>query len=286
MKTRKFLLFSFMLMISVFMTAQNHKIVVELWPNGAPNSNGLTGDELMTEPNRPSNITKPIITIYPSSKPGSKAIIMCPGGGYIREAIDHEGHDMAAWVNSMNITYIVLEYRLPNGHSDVPLTDVHQAICITREHAKEWNLDPQKVGIMGASAGGHLAACAANFFTEETRPDFQILLYPVITMKENATHMGSRINLLGKTPTEDMVKQYSMESQVTDKTPHAFITFCSDDNAVPPINSISYYMALLDHHVSATLHAYPAGGHGFGFRDNFKFKRQWTGELEKWLGTF
>lgn len=285
MKKFKSIICTMMLLASMSAFAQK-PIVVELWPNGAPNSNGMTGEQV-TEPKSKtlSKNIKPQITVFPSSKPDSKAIIQCPGGGYAYEAGGWEA--MAPWMNSMNITYIVLAYRLPNGgHPEVLESDVHQAISLVRQHAKEWNVDPHAVGIMGSSAGGHLVALASNIYTEETRPDFQILLYPVITMDKKETHMGTRTNLLGNNPKKADVERYSMEKQVTEKTPRAFIVTCSDDNAVPPINSIKYYMALIDHHVSATMHLYPTGGHGFGFSDKMIYKSLWTAELEKWLTIF
>lgn len=261
-------------------------VTVDLWPQGAPNDNGLKGEEVRNPSFFVSNVSKSSMNVYPSSTPNSKAIIICPGGGYAGQCFTYEGQDMAAWMNSIGVTFIVLKYRLPNfGHYEVPLSDVHQAIRLARKNCKEWNINPNEVGIMGASAGGHLAATAANFFDAETRPDFQVLLYPVITMKDY-THRGSRENLLGKNPSKELIEKYSMELQVSNNTPRAFIVLSSDDNIVPPANSINYYMALLQHHVSATMHLYPIGGHGFGFRDDFIYKRQWTEELEKWLRTF
>lgn len=258
-------------------------LVFPLWPNGAPNSNGLTGDEQEPEPNRIANVTKPTITVYRAAKPNGMAIIMCPGGGYARLAIDHEGYDMAPWMNAQGITYIVLKYRMPNGHCEVPLSDAEQAITMVRQHAQEWGVNPARVGIMGASAGGHLASTLATHYSSKaTRPDFQILLYPVVTMME-ATHGGSRRCLLGENPSQELIKKYSNELQVTPDTPQAFITLSSDDAGVPASNSTNYYLALVNNKVSATLHAYPSGGHGWGFRDSFLYKRQWTGELEKWL---
>jgi acetyl esterase/lipase len=212
------------------------------------------------------------------------AVIMCPGGGYARLAMNHEGHDMAPWFNTQGITYVVLKYRMPNGHKEVPFSDIEQAIRLVRQHAAEWNINPSKVGIMGASAGGHLASTLATHYTsKETRPDFQILLYPVITMDANFTHAGSRENLITKNPSADLIAKYSNELQVNAQTPQAFIALSSDDKAVLPQNSINYYLALLKHNVPATMHIYPTGGHGWGFRDNFTYKRQWTDELEKWL---
>ena len=255
-------------------------IEIKVWPNGAPNSNGITTAEKQIDESRVSDVTVPTLTIYRAAKPNGMAIVACPGGGYVRLATAHEGHDMAAWFNAQGITYAVLKYRMPNTHHDVPLSDALQAIRIMKQHADEWGYN--KVGIMGASAGGHLASTAATHFTKDSRPDFQILFYPVVSMV-NPTHQGSKDNLLGKTPSQEMLNLYSNEKQVTPQTPPAFIMHSSDDKAVPVSNSIDYYTALVKNGVSASLHIYPIGGHGWGFRDNFIYKRQWTGELEKWL---
>lgn len=271
------------LFISTMIFAQQ-PIEISLWPNGMPNSNGLTGTEEDLEGGRVANVVNPSIAVYRPEKPNGMAIIMCPGGGYARLAMGHEGHDMAAWFTTQGITYVVLKYRMPNGHYEVPLSDAEQAIRIVRQHAAEWNINPHRIGIMGASAGGHLAASLATLYSsQETRPDFQVLFYPVISMKEGVTHAGSKVNLIGEKPSAELEKKYSLEQQVNAQTPQAFIMLSSDDGAVPPANSLGYYEALLKNHVPATLHAYPIGGHGWGFRDNFTYKRQWTGELEKWL---
>lgn len=271
------------LFISTMIFAQQ-PIEISLWPNGMPNSNGLTGTEEDLEGGRVANVVNPSIAVYRPEKPNGMGIIMCPGGGYARLAMGHEGHDMAAWFTTQGITYVVLKYRMPNGHYEVPLSDAEQAIRIVRQHAAEWNINPHRIGIMGASAGGHLAASLATLYSsQETRPDFQVLFYPVISMKEGVTHAGSRVNLIGEKPSAELEKKYSLEQQVNAQTPQAFIMLSSDDGAVPPANSLGYYEALLKKHVPATLHAYPIGGHGWGFRDNFTYKRQWTGELEKWL---
>lgn len=255
-----------------------------LWENGAPNSNGLTGTEEDLEGGRVANVVNPSIKVYPAGHPTGMAIIMCPGGGYARLAMNHEGHDMAAWFNAQGITYVVLKYRMPNGHDEVPLSDAGQAIRLVRRHAAEWGVNPKRVGIMGASAGGHLAASLATLYSDEQcRPDFQILFYPVISMVPGITHAGSRENLIGKEPSPELEQHYTLEKQVNERTPQAFIMLSSDDRSVPPANGIQYFRSLLDHGVPATLHAYPTGGHGWGFRDSFTYKRQWTGELEKWL---
>lgn len=278
----KKVLLTFMVAASSTLFAQK-PIELPLWPNGAPNSNGLTGPEQELEKNRISNVTSPTITVYKAKNGNGKAVIMCPGGGYFLLATDHEGHDMASWFNAQGITYVVLKYRMPNGHCEVPLSDAQQAITLVRQHAAEWGVDIHKVGIMGASAGGHLASTLATHFTKETRPDFQILLYPVITMDKAYAHNGSRENLIGKNPGKDMEVLFSNELQVTSDTPKAFIVLSSDDRSVPPQNGINYYLALLKNNVSASMHIYPIGGHGWGFWDSFAYKRQWTGELEKWL---
>ena len=226
----------------------------------------------------------PAITVYTPKNPTGKTVLMCPGGGYSHQASAHEGHDMADWYNAQGITYAVLKYRLPYGDSTIPLADAEQAMRLLRKYSKELGVDPSKVGIAGASAGGHLASTLATHYSSaETRPDFQILFYPVISMDAAKTHMGSRKNLLGDNPTDELVKKYCNELQVTPDTPKAFIMLSSDDGAVPPANSIDYYNALTGNKVKASLHAYPSGGHGWGFRDKFPYKRQWTGELEKWL---
>ncbi len=206
---------------------------------------------------------------------------MCPGGGYVRLSMANEGHRMADWFNAQGITYAVLKYRMPNGYHDVPVSDALEAIRIVRAHADEWGI--RQVGIAGASAGGHLASTAATHYTADSRPDFQILFYPVISMDLKNCHRGSRENLLGADPTEEMVVLYSNEKQVTTDTPPAFIMHSSDDKTVPVSNSVNYYQALVDNRVAASLHTYPVGGHGWGFRDSFPYNRQWTGELEKWL---
>lgn len=226
----------------------------------------------------------PAITVYTPKNPTGKTVLMCPGGGYTHQATGHEGHDMADWFNSQGITYAVLKYRLPNKNSDLPLADAEQAMRLLREYADELGVDPAKVGIAGASAGGHLASTLATHYSSPlTRPDFQILFYPVISMDEATTHMGSRTNLLGENPSDELVRKFSNELQVTPDTPKAFIMLSSDDRAVPPANSLNYFNALIDNKVKASIHAYPNGGHGWGFRDSFRYKRQWTGELEKWL---
>lgn len=239
----------------------NEKPIIKQWVNG---------DEY----------TEATLTIYPAAKPNGQAIVACPGGGYAGIAVTHEGHDMAAWFNTQGITYAVLHYRMPYGKHEIPLSDVHQSIRYLRKNANQWGI--KTLGVMGFSAGGHLASTAATHFTADTRPDFQILFYPVVTMGEN-THQGSKDNLLGKNPSDELVRLYSNELQVNAQTPQAFILHSSDDNGVPVSNSVNYYTNLVKHGVPVTMHLYPIGGHGWGYNENFPYKSQWKEELEKWL---
>ena len=257
------------------------KVEFNVWPDGAPNTNGLEANEDEKKKDFPSKIVTPTLTVHVANKPNGKAILCCPGGGYSIVAMNHEGNDMAAWFNAQGITLAVLKYRMPNGHDDVPLSDALQAMRIMRQHSEEWKID--KIGIMGASAGGHLASTAATHYTEDSRPDFQVLFYPVISMQSDITHRGSRENLIGKNPSEELVNLYSNELQVNAQTPPAFILHSSDDGGVSVENSIRYYQALVKNRVPVSLHCYPVGGHGWGYRDSFPYKHEWKGELEKWL---
>lgn len=261
------------------MYAQPKPIVVELWPHGAPKENGLTGPEQPLENGRVANISRAVLYVYPSTRPGAPAVISCPGGGYRRLAMNHEGHDMATWFNKQGITYAVLKYRMPNGDISIPLSDALQAIRTMRQRAAEWHVDPHKVGIMGASAGGNLAAQAATQFTsEEDRPDFQILFYAFLSMNQRMAAA-----LLGGDESEESVNRYWASKQVKELTPPAFILCSADDRTVPCENSIDYFMALRQYGIPAALHIYPTGGHGWGYEEWMPYKREWTAELERWL---
>lgn len=275
----KRLLTVFMLLSSIVAFSQS-KVEMLLWDENPADTTAAKLEAI-----RANDFTRdPALTVYIPKKPNGKAIIMCPGGGYGWEATWHEGHGMAEWFNRQGITYIVLKYRLPQGDCNLPLADAEQAVRLARANASDWGIDPSKVGIMGASAGGHLASTLATHYSSpETRPDFQVLFYPVITMDARYTHMGSRVNLLGENPDDELVRKFSNELQVTPHTPKAFIMLSSDDNAVPVANGVNYYMALLSNNVRASLHAYPEGGHGWGYGDGFLYKGRWTDELEMWL---
>lgn len=224
-----------------------------------------------------------VIRVYLPEVSNGAAVIVCPGGGYRYLEMDKEGYAYARWLNQQGIACVVLRYRLPGGNPEIPLQDAVQAIRYVRKHAKEWNVRPNKIGIMGSSAGGHLAATLATHCEADTRPDFQILLYPVITMDPAYTHKGSFDELLGHTATEQVISSYSNEKAVSAETPIAFIALSDDDNIVPPINSIFYYLALREHNVSCELHVYPTGGHGWGLNENFLYYSQLTTSLQKWL---
>lgn len=255
--------------------------IIDLWPDGAPSDNGLTGEE-KDYGNHVSNVTKPTLALFFPEKPNGLALLVCPGGGYIDVWDKTEGYANSKWYTDQGIVYAVLKYRLPNGHYEVPLEDVHEAMRILRAHAGEYGF--QKLGIAGCSAGGHLAATAATHFTcPEERPDFQILFYPVISMDPAITHAGSAYYLLGTNPAPELLEKYSNEKQVTDYTTPAFIMANSDDTAVPCENSIRYYEALRAHKVPAALHIYPVGGHGWADHLDFPFRDAWMADLKIWL---
>lgn len=201
-------------------------------------------------------------------------------------ATSHEGYDWAPFFNNKGIAVIVLRYRMPDGDPSIPVADAEAALKTVRDSADAWRLNPNDIGIMGFSAGGHLASYIATNAEPSIRPSFQILFYPVITMDKAYTHMGSHDNLLGEDANAELEYLYSSEKLVTDETPRAFIVHCNDDNLVSPVNSINYYAALHRRHVPASLHIYPTGGHGWGIRESFPHKEEMMHELSTWLGSF
>jgi acetyl esterase/lipase len=248
---------------------------------------------------RISSVITPTLTKFTPVKPNGTSIIICPGGGYGRLAIDHEGVEVAKLLNAEGITAFVLKYRLPNDTIMVdktvgPLQDAQQAIRTVRKQATAWGLNPAKIGIMGFSAGGHLAATAATHFnfiadatindTTSVRPDFAILLYPVISFDDSIAHKGSKTNLIGKNPTAEQTKNFSNELQVTKNTPPSFLVHAGDDGTVPVENSIRYYQACIKNKVLAEMHLYPKGGHGFGL-NNKTTADKWFDRLINWVNT-
>ena len=234
----------------------------------------------------PGGTYTPVMYCYLPDNPNGVTILMCPGGGYQTLALEEEGTAMADWFNEQGITYVVLKYRLPHDRVNYPKADAQHAMLRIRASAKEWNIDPEKVGIMGASAGGHLASSVATFpDNENMRPNFQVLLYPVITMDSKYTGKMTRRNLLGAYPTPLQVERYSTDRRVDARTPQCFIALSADDSRVSPENAWLYFTALRKFNIPATLHIYPNGGHGWGFRNGFTYKPEWTAELAKWLRT-
>lgn len=220
-------------------------------------------------------------TVYPAEQPNGLAIVGMPGGGYVKLSMQAEGHDFAPWLNEQGITYGVLRYRFPEGVSNIPSDDARAAIIAMRELADSLHIE--KVGVMGFSAGGHLASTVAVHYDSISRPDFQILFYPVISMKPGTSRGSTYNKLMGENPTPEEMRYYSSEFQVTPDTPPAIIFCCSDDRSVKVSNSLDYYRALIDNKVDASLYIFPNGGHGWGFKDKFPYKSLWMALLSSWL---
>ena len=237
---------------------------------------------------KPFDIEQPSLRVFlpaPELATG-RAVVACPGGGYSHLAFEHEGCDWAPYFNKQGIALIVLKYRMPNGDRTLPISDAEAAMKLVRDSADVWNLNPNDIGIMGSSAGGHLASTIATHAKPELRPNFQILFYPVITMDKSYTHRGSHDNLLGKDASAELELEYSNEKQVTKDTPRAFIVYSDDDKVVPPANGVNYYLALNKNNVPSVLHIYPSGGHGWGIREGFLYKNEMLDELTSWLRSF
>jgi acetyl esterase/lipase len=256
-----------------------------LWHEGAPGAKGTQPEDI------------PSIQLYqaPADKATGSAVVVCPGGGYGALA-RHEGHDIAVWLNSIGVTAVVLKYRLaPKYGHPAPMQDALRAIRTVRAKAAEWKIDPTRIGIMGFSAGGHLASTAATHFDsgnpnaadpiekQSSRPDLLILGYPVVTMAQTSTHSGSRQNLLGKEPSQELVDLMSNEKQVTEKTPPTFFFHTEDDKPVPVENSLLFAAALRKAKVPYELHVYQTGRHGVGLAQDNPALNTWPKLLENWL---
>ncbi|MEM7316642.1 MAG: alpha/beta hydrolase, partial [Planctomycetota bacterium] len=219
-------------------------------------------------------------------KKNGSAVVICPGGGYAVACIDKEGHDTARWLNSLGITAVVLTYRCgPCARNGAPRADVQEAIRLTREKADEWGIRKDRIGVLGYSAGGHLASTAATHFTSNeggNRPDFAILVYPVITMSRS-THGGSKRNLLGNDPSEELQNEFSNELRVNDHTPPTFLAHAVDDNGVLVENSLLFYRAMKKHKRPVALAIYESGGHGFGLGVKKSDAQKWPARCAAWL---
>ncbi len=250
------------------------------------------------------------LELYFPKKPNGQMVIVCPGGGYWITSSWNEGLYVADWMLARNITVCVVEYRMPNGNWNIPLQDIQNAFRYCRAHAQEWGVN--QIGVMGFSAGGHLAATTTNLYVDDvTKPDFSVLIYPVISMDWGITHKGTRTNLIGKDEKwdnkdvtvkeyeeaqkkkEELVNRYSLDKQITKNTPVTFIAHCTDDKTVPIENTLRYYRSLVECGVPAEVHIYPTGGHGWGFsaekfvgkgKDRFAYARsEFEASLERWL---
>ena len=265
-----------------------------LWPGGAPDSpqNGSAQE---------GDVPKLILTRIESEQP-TAAVVILPGGGYQNHAIDHEGHQFADWFASIGISSAICTYRHRGKGNDgkgyghpYPMLDAQRAIQTLRARSKEWNIDPDRIGVIGFSAGGHLCSTVSTHFAEadpdasdpisrvSSRPDFAILCYPVIAFDQSHTHRGSQRNLLGEHPDPQLIENLSNERQVSERTPPTFLFHTAQDKAVPADNSLYYYLACLKHGVEAELHVFPEGAHGLGLARNQPGASQWPELLHDWL---
>jgi len=266
-------------------------------PNSKPAPNLEKYEVRSKERESISAISVPTMSVYLPESPAATrtAVIIFPGGGYHANAIKHEGTDIARRFNEWGIAAFVVKYRIPNDatmqNKEIgPLQDAQQAIALVRQHAKKWNLDPGRIGIMGFSAGGHLASTAGTHFRKPVidindanlRPDFMILGYPVISFSDSIGHRGSRNNLLGESPSREKIIEYSNELQITSETPPTFLVHASDDKVVSVENSIVFFEQLIKNKIPAELHIYEGGGHGFGM-NNPTTPDDWMDTLRNWL---
>jgi acetyl esterase/lipase len=273
------------LSLHLFAAAEDGRLEL-LWPQGAPGAVGA------------SDADKPSLTVYQpaADRANGTGVVVCPGGGYGFLAVGHEGKDVADWFTRQGVTAFVLRYRIaPRYKHPAPLQDVQRALRTVRARSKEWGIDPKRIGVMGFSAGGHLASTAATHFDDgkadaedaiervSCRPDFAILCYPVITLQPPYAHMGSRQNLLGKTPDAQLVDSLCNDKQVTSKTPPTFLFHTDADGGVVPENSILFYQALRKAKVPAELHIYEKGPHGVGLAPKDPVLSTWPDRLAAWM---
>lgn len=298
---RLFIVFHFALLLLVSSTGYSQE-VIKLWSGKIPGArvNTAIAEEKIVIENgsyRIQHVIEPTLMLYfpkPEQANGA-AVIICPGGGYARLAMSHEGIEIAQWLAANGIVGIILKYRLPDdaimeNKAIGPLQDIQEAVRMARRNSQRWQIDPKKIGVIGFSAGGHLAASISTHFNKKiydadstsARPDFAILIYPVISMKASITHPGSRNNLLGEAPDSAVVELFSNELQVSAETPPTFLVHAADDKSVSVQNSIEYFVALNQHGVPAELHIYEQGGHGFGLGKNTT-AADWPSACLRWL---
>jgi acetyl esterase/lipase len=270
--------------------------IIPLWPEGVPGARANIGAE-QNKDGRIANVSEPTLTLVGPAvdRPNGTAVIICPGGGYVRLSADREGTQYANWLAGLGVTTFVLKYRMQEFGHPAPLQDVLRAVRLVRSRAKEFGIDPARIGVMGSSAGGHLAASAGTLFdlpagrtgaaldATSGRPDFLMLMYPVITMEPPAAHMGSRNALLGKSPSAELVAQMSLEKQVTGNTPPTLLIHTQEDQSVPVENSILFYQALTKARVPAEMYLFEHGSHGMGMKDGLGTASDWPRRAEEWL---
>ncbi len=273
--------------MTTFATAQDYgqARTLKIWDNAtAPHSNGITTPKTGVETHRVANTSEAMLYIFPAdeAKATGEAVVICPGGGYAKLAMDHEGYEMAQWFARNGITGAVLEYRMPNGHPEVPLEDAERALRIMMGlEAGAEGYTAERVGIVGFSAGGHLAAMTSTMAA--TKPAFSVLFYPVIADEDERRHQGTFCNLTSRDRSPEIMERYSLQNRVNAQTPPAILLLSDNDRSVPPANSMVYYLALKEHGIKASMHVYPVGGHGWGYHDDFKYKPQWQQALLDWL---
>ncbi|RNI31895.1 alpha/beta hydrolase [Rufibacter immobilis] len=301
---RKLILLLALSGITITGFGQTKPMEIPLYKGAVPNAvAGPNEEKLEIRPNKSQSITKvrtPTLTVFlpAKGKANGTAVVICPGGGYAKLAFSHEGLDVAHKLTERGVAAFVLKYRLPDSTVTsnleiTPLQDAQQALYLVRQRAQEWGVNPERVGIMGFSAGGHVASTAGTHFNRpqipnrenfSLRPDFMVLVYPVISGDSAISHKGSFANLLGKKPAAEKLKTYSNETQVTAQTPPTFLLHASDDKTVPAQNSLVFYQALLQHKIPAELHIYQNGGHGFGL-NNKTTQDQWLERCLNWMAS-
>ena len=300
---KKSIILSFIMLISVA-TSFSQETIVPLWPNQVPNQQITDEVELVESTGiiRISKVQNPTIEVFLPARNNAtgQAVLICPGGGYGILAYDWEGTDIAKWLNSKGIAAFVLKYRLPDSKSVIesykaPLQDAIRALRTIRYNAKKYNIHKSQIGVMGFSAGGHLASTLGTHFNEvmytpsdridqeSARPDFMALIYPVISMQNGVTHNGSKNHLLGKDANAELIDKFSNELQVTTDTPPTFLIHASDDKAVPVQNSMLMYSSLIKNSVCTEMHIYPKGGHGFSFGHKQGHVNSWTDLFCTWI---
>lgn len=263
------------------------QIITNFWNNKtAPHSSEETRDEEINARRHFAYTSQTDFYIYKAdpAKATGQGVVVLPGGGYSKVCIAHEGFEIAKYFRSLGITAVIVKYRLPNhGHKEVPLEDAQAALKFLRKNGKKWGVDPNKVGICGSSAGGHLAAYTSTFTDDANKPAFSILFYPVITGTTWETHQNTFEYLLGKDRTAKEQEYYSLENRVTPTTPPTILLLSDDDLTVPTISSVLYYEALRANGVPATMHIYPSGGHGWCGHSEFKYDKEYKAALKDWL---